>query len=367
MRVGLDATPLLGRPTGVGRYVSGLLGGLCALADPPELVLSAFTARGASGLAGRAAAAGAGAARVSGRRLPARALHAAWRRSDLPPVELLTGRVDVFHGTNFVLPPARRAAGVVTVHDLTYARFPDLVSAASRSYRDLVPRALRSGALVLTPSEAMADEVSAHYGIDRGRVRATGLGVDRAWFETSPPTPAERVGLGLPERYILFVGNREPRKNLPVLLRAHEALRAEDSDAPPLVLVGPPGWGDAADLSASGVVVAGYLDDAQLRLVTAGAACLTFPSRYEGFGLPPLEALASGVPVVASDLPVLREVLGEHAHYAAAGSADALAEGLRQILTCPPAPEAGRAWAARWTWRRCAEATLSAYEAARHG
>lgn len=367
MRVGLDATPLLGRPTGVGRYVSGLLGGLCALAEPPELVLTAFTVRSANALPQRAAEAGAGSARVTRHRLLARALHATWRLTDFPPVETLTGRIEVFHGTNFVLPPMRRAGGVVTVHDLTYERHPDLVSAASRSYRELVPRALRSGALVLTPSQVMADEVGAHYGVDRWRVRATGLGVDRAWFETAPPTPAERVGLGLPERYILFVGNREPRKNLPVLLRAHAALRAEDSDAPPLVLVGPPGWGDAADLSASGVVVAGYLDDAHLRLVTAGAACLAFPSRYEGFGLPPLEALASGVPVVASDLPVLREVLGEHARFAAVGCADALAEGLRQTLTCPPAPEAGRAWAARWTWQRCAEATLSAYDVARHG
>lgn len=143
MRVGLDATPLLGRPTGVGRYVSGLLGGLAALPDPPELVLTAFTVRNASDLAALAGRAGAASARVSTRRAPARALRAAWQRTSLPPVELLVGRVDVFHGTNFVLPPARHAAGVVTVHDLTYERYPDLVSVASRRYRDMVPRALQ--------------------------------------------------------------------------------------------------------------------------------------------------------------------------------------------------------------------------------
>lgn len=364
MRVGLDATPLLGRPTGVGRYVSGLLGGLCALPDPPPLVLTAFTLRGAAELPGRAAAAGAGAARVSRRRVPARALQAAWRRADFPPVELLTGRLEVFHGTNFVLPPRRRAGGVVTVHDLSYERFPDLVAAASRSYRELVPRALRGGALVLTPSQAIADEVSEHYGLADGRVVATGLGVDRAWFEAVPPTAAQLLELGLPERYILFVGSREPRKNLPVLLRAHAALRADDAGTPPLVLVGPPGWGEVADLSAAGVMVAGYLDDSALRRVTAGAACLAFPSLYEGFGLPPLEALASGVPVVASDLPVLREVLGEHAQYAAPGDCDALAAALCLVLGRTHDPAAGRQWARRWTWRRCAEATLDSYRTA---
>lgn len=367
MRVGLDATPLLGRPTGVGRYVSGLLGGLCALTDPPDLVLTAFTLRGASELPGRAAQAGAGAVRVSRRRVPARALQAAWRRADVPPVELLTGRIEVFHGTNFVLPPRWRAGGVVTVHDLSYERFPDLVAAASRRYRELVPRALRSAAVVLTPSQAVADEVSERYGLADGRVVATGLGVDRAWFEAVPPAAAELAELGMPERYLLFVGNREPRKNLSVLLRAHAAQRAEDPDTPPLVLVGPPGWGDALDTTSAGVVVAGYLDDSRLRRVTAGAACLIFPSLYEGFGLPPLEALASGVPVVASDLPVLREVLGTHAEFVEPDDADELAAALARVLARTHDPVPGRQWAARWTWRRCAEATLSAYDTARHG
>ena len=363
MRVGVDATPLLGRPTGVGRYVAGLLGGLSALPEPPELVLTAFTLRGASALPSLAAQAGAAAATVSGRRVPARALQAAWQRVDLPPVELLTGRVDAFHGTNFVLPPARRAAGVVTVHDLTYERYPDLVSVASRRYRDLVPRSLRRATVVLTPSQAVADELTEHYGLDSGQAMASGLGIDDAWFGALPLGPAELARLRLPERYVLFVGNREPRKNLPVLLEAHRALREDEPDTPPLVLVGPSGWGEGV-APAPGVVLAGYLDDVLLRRVVAGAACLAFPSRYEGFGLPPLEALATGAPVVASDLPVLREVLGRHAVLVPPDDACALAGALRAVLNRPHAAEPGRQWAARWTWQRCAEVTLSAYRTA---
>lgn len=367
MRVGLDATPLLGQPTGVGRYVGGLVDGLGDLVDPPELVLTAFTARGASGLPERAARAVAAGARISGRHAPARALQAAWQRTELPPVELLSGRVDVFHGTNFVLPPARHAAGVVTVHDLTYERFPDLVTGATRRYADLVPRSIRRAAVVLTPSAAVAEEVVDHYGLDPTRVLASGLGVDRAWFDTRPLSGAERAELDLPERYVLFVGNREPRKDLPLLVAAHRALLAEDPQTPPLLLVGPPGWGDVVDLDSPGIRTAGYLDDALLRRVVASAACLAFPSRYEGFGLPPLEALASGVPVVASDLPVLREVLGGHAELTPSGDADALAGALSRVLSSAHDPVPGRAWAAGWTWRRCAERTFAAYEQALAG
>lgn len=367
VKIGLDATPLLGRPTGVGRYVAGLLGGLSALPEPPELVLTAFTLRGASELPALAAQSGAVGARVSARRAPARALHAAWLRTALPPVELLTGWVDVFHGTNFVLPPTRHAAGIVTVHDLSYARYPDLVSAASRRYGALVSRALQRAAVVLTPSQAVAEEFTEHYALEGGRVVATGLGVDEAWFTATPLTSAELGVLGLPERYLLFVGNREPRKNLPVLLEAHAALRADDADTPPLVLVGPPGWGDVIDLGSPGVIFADYLADDCLRRVVAGSACLVFPSRYEGFGLPPLEALASGVPVVASDLPVLREVLGGHAELVETENADTLAAALQKVLTRTHSPAAGQAWAARWTWRCCAELTLSAYRQAMDG
>ena len=340
MRVGIDATPLLGTRTGIGRYVEGLLAGFAELDPPPELVLTSFSLRGR--LPGRAAP----------RRLPARLLVPTWNRLDLPPVELLTGRVDVFHGTNYLLPPTRRAAGVLTVHDLSYLRHAGTVTAASLRYRTLVPRGLRRARAVLVDSAVVGEEVVAEYGVDREQLVVAPLGVGPEWFEPQP-RPA-----GLPERYLLFVGSREPRKNLPVLLDAYRSL----VDPPPLVLAGPPGWGPALDVS--GVVTPGYLDDAALRAVVAGAAALVFPSRYEGFGLPPLEALAAGTPVVASDLPVLREVLGDHAAYAPPGDPDALATAIEKVLAAPPGPTPGRAHAATFTWRRCVEQTLRAYELA---
>lgn len=364
VKVGVDATPLLGRPTGVGRYVAGLLGGLAALHDPPDLVLTAFTARGAGELAERGRQSGATNAEVSARRAPARLLHATWGHTSLPPVELLSGRVDLFHATNFVLPPTRWAAGVVTVHDLAYERWPHLVSSASRRYRTLVPRSLRRAALVFTPSQTVADELADHYRLTADRVVATGLGVDPAWAQARPPNAAWLGARGLPERYLLFVGNIEPRKGLSTLVAAHRALRAQDPTTPPLVLVGPPGWGAMLEPDTDGVVQAGYLCDGDLRQVVAGAACLASPSVYEGFGLPPLEALACGTPVVASDLPAHREALGSSARLVPPGDADALADALAQILRDPPEPSAGRDRAAAWTWNRCAKLTAAGYRTA---
>jgi glycosyltransferase involved in cell wall biosynthesis len=358
----LDATPLLGPRTGVGRYVEHLVRELARL-DSLELVATAFTLRGAGALP---AAVPAG-VQVRHRPAPARALQAAWDRLELPPVEWLAGRADVVHGTNFVLPPLRRAAGVVTVHDLSYLRFPETVAAASLRYRTLVPRGLRRAAVVLTPSEAVAAEVRAEYGLG-DRVLATPLGVDAGWFDATPMPAAELAARGLPERYLLFVGNVEPRKGLPALLDALRLLHEDDPGTPPLVLAGPPGWGPAletAALPAGAVVSAGYLDTADLRRLVAGAALLAYPSVYEGFGLPPLEAFAAGVPVVASDLPVVREVTGELAALAPVGDAAALAAAVRATLADPGDPAARRARARGFSWAACAARTAEAYRLAR--
>jgi glycosyltransferase involved in cell wall biosynthesis len=348
MRVGIDATPLLGTRTGVGTYVAGLLDGFLALDERPDAVLTAFTWRGVEGLPAPWPRAP--------RRFSARALQAAWTRADWPPVEWLSGRVDVFHGTNFVLPPTRHAAGVMTIHDLAYDAHADTVTPASLRYRTLVPRALRRGALVVTPSETVADEVRDRYGLARDRVVPTPLGVAPFWYGSHDRPP------GLPGEYLLFVGSREPRKNLPVLLDAVSRL----PDAPPLVLVGPPGWGPAVDTGRT--VALGYLAGADLARVVAHASAFVFPSRYEGFGLPPVEALATGTPVVASDLPVLREVLGTQATYATVGDAEALADAIRTTLATGDGGQAGRAaraaHAAAFTWARCARATAAAYERA---
>jgi glycosyltransferase involved in cell wall biosynthesis len=308
-------------------------------------------------------------------------------------VEWLAGQVEVFHATNFVAPPARRAATVVTIHDLTYLRFPEMVTDASARYRQLVPRALRRGAVVCTPTAAVATEVAAEYHLPPDRIVVTPLGVDSSWRQATPPDPTWLATHGLPDRYFLFVGNREPRKNLTTLLTAYRHLRTtrvemvgtgptagEGAGAtgapgtargvPPLVLVGPPGWGatlDTAGLPPDAIRTPGYLPQADLVQVVAGATALVVPSWYEGFGLPSLEALACGTPVVASDLPAHREVLGDQADLVPPGDPAALADALARTLDDPGDERrraARRTRAAGFTWENCAQATLSAYRLA---
>ena len=392
MRVALDATPLLGSRTGVGRYVAGLAGALAQLTgpEPEELALVPFSWRGTRDLP--AVAPHGPRIRFGRRRAPARLLQAAWARLPWPPVEWLAGPVEVFHATNFIAPPARRAASVLTVHDLTYLRFPQMVRDASARYRRLVPRALDRGAVVCTPTAAVAAEVAAEYGLPPERLVVTPLGVDPHWRQATPPDPAWLAARDLPDRYLLFVGSREPRKNLQTLLAAYRELLdsrvvgagdgpavakgAGPATAPagpsvaPLVLVGPPGWGEALDtpgLPQDAVRTPGYLPEPDLARVVAGAAALVLPSWYEGFGLPALEALACGTPVVAADLPALAEVLGDQAELVAPGDPAALAAALARVLHDPggePARAARRARAAGFTWETCAQATLSAYRLA---
>jgi len=356
IRVAVDATPLLGARTGIGQYVAHLLREL-ALDPNVQVRAAAFSLRRRSGL--RDLPAGVS---VVHRPFPARLLQQAWRRWDRPTAEAVVGRVDIVHGTNFTLPPPRDAAGVVTVHDLAFVRYPDLVSAASLEYRELVPRALARAAVVLTPTRAVAAELVGTYSISPDRIKVTPMGVDDAWFSASAARPP-----GVPENYVLAVGTREPRKGLDVLLSAYRLLLADRIAVPPLVIAGGTGWGpvlDTAQLTDDQVITLGYVDRPQLRGLVAGASLLAFPSLYEGFGLPPLEAMAAGTPVVASDVPAVHEVVGSHARLVPPRDPAALADALQDVLAHPPSADqraAARERAASFTWRRCREATIAAY------
>jgi glycosyltransferase involved in cell wall biosynthesis len=311
MRVLVDATPLLGARTGVGVFTAHLLDALDAR---PGLDVGRFSV-----------------ARRGTIPVPARAAHALWRRLDWPP--LFKG-ADVVHGTNFVVPPTR-AARVVTVHDLTVLRFPELVTAATRAYPDLIRQAVGHGAWVHTPSAFVAAEVAAAFPVDPARVRAIPHGVVPVAVSASA-SASDGPAYDFP--YVLALGTVEPRKDLPSLVRAFDALAADTADLR-LVVAGPDGWGvDALDATVARspfrarIVRLGHVaDDARQKLL-AGASVLAYPSLYEGFGLPPLEAMAAGVPVVAARAGGVTEAVGDAAVLVEPGDADALAQALALVL-----------------------------------
>jgi glycosyltransferase involved in cell wall biosynthesis len=352
-RVLLDGTPLLGSRTGIGRYTAALAEELASMSDV-DIRAVAFTLRGWRKLR-KVLPHG---TRSRGMPVPARLLRRCWLRAPFPPIELFAGLTDVVHGTNFVLPPALRAAGVLTIHDLAFLDSPGDLAPSDEQLPALVATSAARADVVCTPTKAVADVVVERVGLAQEKVVGTPLGIDLAWFTARPPSEALRRRVGLPKEYLLFVGAAGPRKALDWLLKAHESTPG----LPPLVLAGP-GHARRDD----GVRSVGYLSDVDLRSVVAGAAALVLPSRDEGFGLPVLEALACDVPVVCSDVPALREVAGGHASLVPFGDVEAMGATLADAIAEPLSPGAlteRRTYAAGFTWRRTAELTVAAYRQA---
>jgi len=361
LRLALDGTPLLGPRTGIGEVVAGLTTGLAARPDL-EVTAYALTWRGRHDLRGRLPAG----VRAATAPIPARFARQAWLRAEHPRIERWTGPVDVVHSTNYVGPPTQ-ARSVVSVYDLGFVRFPELCTADALQYPRLLERAIARGAWIHATSDAVAAEIIATFAVPTERV-----------VRVYPGVPATRGGdaaagrrtAGV-DRYVLFVGTIEPRKNLPVLVRAFDAVAEHDPDLA-LVIAGTSGWGADAFVEArtrarhgDRVRELGYVSDTARRDLLAGASALAYPSRYEGFGFPPLEAMAAGVPVVATRAGAIPEVVGDAALLVELDDVDALAEALQTVVHDPDRRRAlvaaGAARLDRFSWARMADEMAALY------
>ncbi len=352
----------------MGQFCQGLLEAL-GRRDDVEVGAFALSRHGRAGIEGLLPP-GVRALGWPGPGIPGRVLNASWARWPFPPAELYAGRAEVVHGTNFVVPPSRRAAMVVSVHDLTPLHFPQWCRPAARAYPALVKKAVSRGAWVHADSAFVAQELTDILGVPAERVRTVYLGV--------PPVHAgARLRSGLPQwvsSYILAIGTVEPRKDLPTLVRAFGRV-AGGRPGLALVIAGSEGWGGteldeavAACPARDKVLRLGWVDDEARDALTTGATVFAYPSRYEGFGLPPLHAMAAGAPVVAGDCGTLREVLGDAARLVPPGDADALADALARLLDDPDQrlelSRRGAERAARYTWEACADGIISLYREA---
>jgi glycosyltransferase involved in cell wall biosynthesis len=292
--------------------------------------------------------------------MPRVALYDSWQRLRRPRVERVTGAVDVVHATAHVA-SASRAPWVATVHDLHFLHEPDhFTPRGVRVFTRFVELVRAEAAAVVCPSEATrSDCVDA--GIDAARLHVV------PWAVADAPARPEAVDQarrrhGLDRPYVLFAGTVEPRKNVGRLVEAFARLGPVDAE---LVLVGPEGWGGIDTGSARRL---GFLPRAELAALYAGAAAVCYPSLREGFGLPVLEAMAQGAPVVTSATTSTAEVAGDAAVLVDPEDVDQLAAALARLLADPELGRrvgaAARERAAGYTWARTAEGVVGAYRAA---
>ena len=371
MRIGIDYTAGAHQGAGIGRYTRGLIEALTRLDQENEYRLFVCGGDGAF-----LKAAWPSNVRLCITPFSQRTLTRIWQRLRLPlPVELLTGPLDLFYSPDFVLPPVWRARTLLTVHDLSFLRYPE--TADPRLYRYLnvaVPRSVRSTDHILADSRNTAHDLTKLWGVPSGKISVLYSGVERCFRPLADKVQLAcvRKRYDLPQRFILSVGTLQPRKNYARLIRAFvqlvDRLQPETASLK-LVLVGKKGWlyepifDCVRGLALEGeVLFPGFVADEDLPALYNLADLFVFPSLYEGFGLPVLEAMACGTPVVCSDASSLPEVAGDAALLVDPFHVDGWVEAMGQVLSDEGfrggLVARGLAQARNFTWERAAAELL---------
>ena len=378
MRIGIDARTLSGRYTGDRTYWRGLIGGLAAIDTANEYVL--YTRQPLEG----DPPPGLG-PNFSWHPVPVPQNDALWMLAGWPRA-LKADKIDVAH-TQYNIPLLGAPCPVVTtVHDISFRVHPDLFLPKDRwILNTLVPRSMKKAARVIAVSESTRRDILRHYPqVPKDTVRVV---LEAADARFRPPAGGQETaramankGLRLDDRpYLLAVGVLQPRKNLALLLDAFALLKLGlkiNGEPLPhrLVIAGKRGWLDDTDAQLAAlpeevtrdIVLAGYVADDELPALYGGADALCYPSRYEGFGLPPLEAMACGCPVLCSRSSSLPEVVGDAGILLSSDDSDAWARALGKLLSAPPIlarwRERGPAQAALFSWEKAARETLEVYE-----
>ncbi|RUA15207.1 MAG: glycosyltransferase family 1 protein [Clostridia bacterium] len=373
MKIAIDYTPAALQGAGIGRYTRGLVDALMPLLGPGD-ELTLLYPRGDSPFARKDWP---GKVDIRHLPLPDRYQTILWHRLRLPlPIEWLVGDVDIFHAPNFLLPPARRAKTLLTIHDLAFLVRPEYAWPDLRRFLEkAVPRSVARAHHILADSEASKQDAMRLFGLPSARVTVVGAGVDSR-FRPMPPeeTAGVRAKYGLEWPFVFSISTLEPRKNFDGLVRAFARARREANLPHHLVIAGGKGWmyeqifaAVAEEGAGDFVHFPGFVPDSDLPALYNLAELFAFPSHYEGFGLPLLEALASGTPALATNVSSLPEIAGDAAWLVPADDPEALVAGLTHLLTDAGARAELRArgpgQAARFTWDAAARRLMDTYRA----
>jgi glycosyltransferase involved in cell wall biosynthesis len=372
-KIGIDYTPAYEQGAGIGRLVRDLIAALGQIDTTNDYRL--FVS-GAS--AGRLPAAPAPNFTWKPTRITPRWLARIWQRTQLSlPVEVFVGNVDLFHATNFTLPPTLpKTKTIVTVHDLSFVRVPDAASPRLKKYLDVVvPRSVHAANHVIADSQATKDDLIAFYDLNPNKITVLLSGIDSRYQinKSHESVLTIRKKYGVPNTAYLFsVGTIQPRKNYSRVIHALQILRNKGYELD-FVIAGGKGWLEDEmyqTIAETGlrehIHLIGFADDEDLPTLYSGAACVTFPSLYEGFGFPVLEGMACGTPVVTSNVSSLPEVAGDAALLVDPHDVDAIADAIRRILDDSALRktliERGIAQAAKFTWEDSARQLCQIYK-----
>ena len=359
MRIVVDVTPLALPRTGIGNYTLGMLEGLVQTgAGRHELV--AFSVSGPRG--NKRIKEALGDLDVDRRQLvmppSSHTWRTAWSRLGFPKVERLAGTLDVFHFSDWMYPAQSGGLRTTTVYDLSPLHHPEWVAPLTRRMHGRkYANAVKTSDIIFAISNFTADDVAKTLRFPRKRIRVAYPGVHPRY---SPDGP--RADRSAP--YVLAVATLEPRKNLKTLAAAFALVREQRPELELVVAGAPVKWAEA-EVAGDGVTALGYVPDEQLPELYRGASVFAYPSLFEGFGIPVVEAMASGTAVVASSHTSLDEASGDAAVRADPTSPEAIAAGLESALDERDAlVPRGLEHAKRFTWRACGEAHLDGFEGA---
>lgn len=362
----MDIQAALGRRAGVGRYTKSLAEALIPLAEADEVRFCAFDflRRGVPIKTDPAHL------RLV-RAVPGRVIQWMWKQWKFPPYDWIGGAADIYHFPNFVCPPLRRGRVVVTVHDLAFKRLPHTLEPRNLKYlTEHMPDTLARADRIIAVSHATARDLEEFMGVSRDRIAVIYEGVDdHLKRPDAASVAAMRERLKLNNPYLLMVGTVEPRKNIPFLVDVYEALGDFDGD---LVLAGMKGWRAEPIIEwmrnssrAAQIRWLQYVPEEHMASLYAGAELFVFPSLYEGFGFPPLEAMLCGTPVVAANAGALSEVLADAAVLVDGFDEQTWADVVHRALGDPELRAAlirkGMERASQFTWDRCARETWAVY------
>lgn len=366
VRICLDIQPAVAQRAGVGRYTRSLAEHLPAFAGNDNLRLFYFDFRGR----GQAPAIKNVETRVI-RWIPGRAIQYAWKTFGRPPFDLLAGQADLYHFPNFIRPPLRRGSSITTIHDVSFLRHPEHAEPANLAFlRARIHNTVARSDAIITDSNFSADEIAETLKAPRERIFPIALGLSPFLApQGKEQTTFALAKLGLDRPYLLHVGTIEPRKNLEFFVKVFDCLDSFDGS---LVLSGMRGWKTEPILQSirsarknADIRILDFVPDELLPSLYSGAELLVFPSLYEGFGLPPLEAMACGTPVLASAIPALREVLGTAACLVEGFEVEAWRQAIAALLSDSARRaelrQRGREHASGFTWQKTAGLTWDAY------